>query len=221
MPNTANNLVYQWLACEKNCSMSEKLAKIISIIFHPILIPTLGLLLLLNSGFYFSMLSWDAKRYILLVVFFSTGILPMLSVAILALNPRFDINMQNSRDRIIPLLFSSAFYYLGYMLLNKMKAFPVFKIFMIASVLVILLLLVISIKWKISTHMAAMGALAGTFFALSFRSGVNPAGPILLVILISGIVGSARLILQKHSLWQITTGFLSGFLILYLVIYFV
>lgn len=167
------------------------------------------------------MLSWEAKRFILLVVLFSTGILPMLTVAVLALNPRFDINMQNSRDRIIPLLFSSAFYYLGYMLLNKMKAFPVFKIFMIASVLVIVVLLIISFKWKISSHMAALGALAGTFFALSFRSGVNPIGPIILVVLVSGIVGSARLILQKHSLAQITAGYFSGFLILYLVIYFV
>lgn len=201
--------------------MSEKIAKIISIVFHPVLLPTLGLFLLLNSGFYFTMLSWEAKRFILLVVLFSTGILPMLTVAVLALNPRFDINMQNSRDRIIPLLFSSAFYYLGYMLLNKMKAFPVFKIFMIASVLVIVVLLIISFKWKISSHMAALGALAGTFFALSFRSGVNPIGPIILVVLVSGIVGSARLILQKHSLAQITAGYFSGFLILYLVIYFV
>jgi len=176
---------------------------------------------MLNSGFYFSILSWEAKRFILLVVLFSTGILPMLTVAVLALNPRFDVNMQNSRDRIVPLLFSSAFYYLGYMLLNKMKAFPIFKVFMIASVLLIVVLLLVSFKWKISSHMAALGALAGTLFALSFRSGVNPVGPILLVVLVSGIVGSARLILQKHSLSQLAAGFLSGFMILYLVIYFI
>ena len=201
--------------------MSEKIAKIISIVFHPVLVPTLGLFLMLNSGFYFSMLSWDAKRFILLVVLFSTGILPMLTVAVLALNPRFDVNMQNNRDRIIPLLFSSVFYYLGYILLNKVKAFPVFKVFMIASVLVIVVLLLVSFMWKISSHMAALGALAGTFFALSFRSGVNPVGPIVLIVLVSGIVGSARMILKKHTLAQIGAGFFSGFLILYLVIYFV
>ena len=201
--------------------MSEKIAKIISIVFHPVLVPTLGLFLMLNSGFYFSMLSWEAKRFILLVVLFSTGILPMLSVAILALNPRFDINMQNSRDRIVPLLLSAAYYYLGYMLLSKMKAFPEFKVFMIASVLVIVILLFVSFKWKISSHMAALGALAGAFFSLSFRSGVNPVGPIILVVLVSGIVGSARLILQKHNLWQIAAGFFSGFVVLYLVIYFI
>lgn len=201
--------------------MASKLAKIISVVFHPVLIPTLGFLLLFNSGFYFSMLTWEAKRYILLVVLFSTGILPILSVAILALNPKFSISMEHSQDRIIPLLSSSVFYYLGFILLGKMKAFPVLKLFLIASILVIVILLIISIKWKISNHMAAIGGMTGTLFALSFRSGVNPLYAILAVILISGLVGSARLILNKHTLKQIIAGYTLGFSVLYLIIYFI
>ncbi len=201
--------------------MSERISKFISIIFHPVLIPTLGFLLLFNSGFYFSMLTWEAKRFVLLVVFFSTGILPILSVAILALNSKFDISMENSRDRIIPLMSSSIFYYLGYVLLGRMKAFPVFKIFLVASVLVIIALLLISFKWKISNHMAAVGGVTGTIFALSFRSGINPIFTILTVILISGLVGTARMVLKKHDLKQLTAGYILGFFVLYLVIYFV
>ena len=201
--------------------MSERISKFISIIFHPVLIPTLGFFLLFNSGFYFSMLTWEAKRFVLLVVLFSTGILPMLSVAILALNSKFDISMENSRDRIIPLLSSSVFYYLGYILLERMKSFPVFKLFLVASVLVIIALLLISFKWKISNHMAAVGGLTGTIFALSFRSGVNPIYTILTVILISGLVGTARLVLKKHDLKQLIAGYILGFSVLYLVIYFI
>ena len=201
--------------------MSERISKFISIIFHPVLIPTLGFFLLFNSGFYFSMLTWEAKRFVLLVVFFSTGILPILSVAILALNSKFDISMENSRDRIIPLMSSSIFYYLGYVLLGRMKAFPVFKIFLVASVLVIIALLLISFKWKISNHMAAVGGVTGTIFALSFRSGINPIFTILTVILISGLVGTARMVLKKHDLKQLTAGYILGFFVLYLVIYFV
>ena len=199
--------------------MAGKFAKKISIIFHPVLVPTLGLILLFNSGFYFSILSWEAKRFILLVVFFSTGILPLLTVAILALNPKFDISLDNSRDRIIPLLFSSVYYYLGYLLMNKMNAFPVFKIFLIASVIVIIALLMISFKWKISNHMAALGGLTGTLFALSFKTGINPLLAVVLAIFISGLVGTARLLLNKHKLWQLIAGYFLGFLILYLVIY--
>jgi len=199
--------------------MSGKIAKIISVIFHPVLIPTLGLFLLLNSGFYFSMLTWEAKRFVLLVVFFTTCILPMLSVAIMALNPKFDISMPESRDRILPLATSSIFYYLGFVLLSKVRAVPDFKIFMVATVLVIIALLIISFTWKISTHMAAIGGLTGTLFALSFRSGINPIYSILIVVLVSGLVGTARLILNKHNIWQLLAGYGLGFFVLYFVIY--
>lgn len=201
--------------------MPEKIARIISIVFHPVLVPTLGMILLLNSGFYFSMLSWEAKRFIILVVFFTTSVLPLLSVAILALNPKFDLTMGKAKDRIIPFLSTSVFYYMGFVIMNKMKAFPVFKVFMIASVLVIIVMMLVSFKWKISAHMAALGSLGGAIFALSFRSGANPAWAIIMVVVISGLVGTARLLLNKHNLQQIIAGYLTGFTILYLVIYFV
>lgn len=200
--------------------MKEKIAKIVSFVFHPVVMPTLGVFLLLNSGFYFSMLSWEAKRFIILVVFFTTCILPLLSVAILALNPNFNIEMPHKRDRVFPLISGAVFYYLGFILLNKVRAVPEFKIFMLASVLVMVGLLLISFKWKISLHMAAAGGLTGTVFALAFRSGLNPVYSILIVVLVSGLVGTARLSLKKHDIWQILAGYGLGFLTLYLVIYF-
>ena len=200
--------------------MSEKLAKIISFVFHPVLIPTLGVYLLMNSGFYFSMLSWEAKRFIILVVFFTTCILPLLSVAILALNPKFNLSMPDKRDRIFPLLSGSIFYYLGFILLNKVRAVPEFKLFMLASVLVMVVLLIVSFKWKISLHMSAIGGLTGALFALAFRSGLNPVYSILGVVIVSGLIGTARLILKKHDIWQIAAGYALGFLTLYLIIYF-
>jgi hypothetical protein len=200
--------------------MPEKIAKIVSVLFHPVLLPTLGFILLFSSGFYNSTLTTDAIRFILLVIFFSTATLPMLSIAILALNSKFDFLMPNSRDRIIPLLFTSVFYYIGFMLLGRIHFLPVFKLFMIASVLLIVMLLLISFKWNISVHMAAVGAITATFFALSFRGGVNPLLAIATVVIVSGLVGTARLVLNKNNLLQVATGYFLGFIILYPVIYF-
>ena len=201
--------------------MPEKIAKIISTIFHPILLPTLGFVLLFTSGFYNSMLTTDAKRFILLVIFFSTATLPMLSVAILALNSKFDFLMPNSRDRIVPLLFTSVFYYIGFILLGRIHFLPVFKHFMIASVLLIVALLLISFKWNISIHMAAIGAVTATFFALSFRGGVNPIIAIFVLVLVSGLLGTVRLFLNKNNLLQVAAGYILGFIILYPVIYLI
>lgn len=200
--------------------MPVKLAKIISIIFHPILLPTLGFLLLFISGFYNSMLTTEAKRYIILVIFFSTATLPMLSIAVLAFNPNFNFLMPTSSDRIVPLLFTSVFYYIGFVLLGQIHFLPVFKLFMIASVLLIIMLLLVSFKWKISIHMAAIGAVTAMFFALSFRAGVNPTSAIVILILISGILGTAHLLLNKGNILQLAAGYILGFSVLYPVIYF-
>lgn len=200
--------------------MTEKIAKIVSVFFHPVLLPTLGFLLMFTSGFYDSMLTREAKQFILLVVFFSTATLPMLAIAILALNSKFNFLMPESRDRIIPLLFASVFYYIGFILLSRIHFITMFKLFMIASVLLIVALLLISFKWKISIHAAAAGAVTATLFALSFRTGMNPVFAIVAAVIVSGLLGTARLLLNKNNLLQVAAGYLLGLIILYPVIYF-
>jgi hypothetical protein len=156
-----------------------------------------------------------------MVILFSTGILPLLSMALLAINPKFELSFETGNQRALPLLISSLSYYLGYFLLNKINAFPIFKIFIIAPVLVIVVLLVFSLKWKISSHMAAMGGLTGALLALSFRTGTNPVWAIVSVFVASGLVASARLKLEKNKLWHLEAGYALGFVTLYLIIYFV
>jgi len=156
-----------------------------------------------------------------MVVLFTTGILPLLSVALLALKPKFDISLSKVSDRLMVLLFTSAFYYLGFVLLDRIKAYPVFKLVMIASVLVIIALLLISFKWKISSHMAALGGITGAVLALAFRTGINPVFSVLVLVLAAGLTGTSRLIVQKNSLAQVVAGYFLGLIIVYLVIYFV
>lgn len=97
---------------------------------------------------------------------------------------------------------------------------PVFKLFMIASVLVIIALLFISFIWNISIYTAAVGAVTATLFAMSFRGGANPVLAIVVVVIASGLIGTARLVLNKNNLPQLAAGYFLGFIILYPVIYF-
>lgn len=193
-------------------------ARVTSIIFHPLLIPTLGFFLLFNSGFYFAILPWSVKKFMLLVVFLSTCVLPLLSILLLSLNPKFDLNMEKSTDRILPVMLSSIFYYLGYLILQRLPVFPIYQFFLIASILIQIVLVIVSLKWKISAHSAAIGGLVGGFFGLSFRLQENPVFLLALLVLIAGTVGTARLILGKHTNSQVYAGFLLGFLIMSLVI---
>lgn len=197
------------------------IARLTSIIFHPLLIPTLGFLLLFNSDFYFSILPWNVKRYMLLVVFMSTCVLPAISILILSLNPKFDRNMEKNTDRVLSLIITSVSYYLGYLLLKRLPVFPVYNVLLIGAVLVQIALLPISMRWKISIHSAAIGGLVGGILGLSFRLQENPVHLLSILILSAGLVATSRLILQKHTESQIYAGFLTGFLILTLVITFI
>ncbi|VAW23832.1 hypothetical protein MNBD_BACTEROID01-2393 [hydrothermal vent metagenome] len=196
-------------------------AKVISFIFHPALVTTLGFILLFNSSFFFSILPWEVKKFVLIVVFLTTGLLPVFTMAVMALNPRFSLSFEKSTDRVLPLVFSAIYYSLGYYLLDKLPAYSIFKILLLATTLVIILLLLTSYKWKVSNHLAGLGGLLGTVLALSFRMGVNPVFIISGIILLSGVVGTSQMILGKYNLPQIFGGFAIGFSILYLVVYFI
>ncbi len=196
-------------------------AKTLSWIFHPVLVPTLGLLLLFNSQFYFAMLSWDIKWFVLAIVLFSTAVLPILTFAILAFNSHYNYKSEKQSDKILPLLLSVVYYFFGFYLLNKLSIYPVFKLYLITGILIILGLVLVSFKWKINSHMAGLGGLLGAVMALSFRMGMNPVFLITGICIISGIVGSSQLYLGKSKLLHVISGFVLGLTIAYLTIYFI
>ena len=178
-------------------------ARVTSLVFHPLLIPTFGFLLLFNSDFYFSIVPWNVKKYMLLVVFMSTCVLPAISILILSLSPKFNLNMEKSTDRVLPLFVSSIAYYLGYHLLKQLPVFPVYNVLLIGAVLIQMALIPISMRWKISAHAAAIGGLLGGILALSFRLQENPVFLLSALILAAGLVATSRLVLEKHTKSQV------------------
>jgi membrane-associated phospholipid phosphatase len=186
-------------------------ARFTSIVFHPLLIPTLGFLLLFNSGLYFTLISLSLKKMILLIVLLSTCVFPALSIGLLGLNSKFDSKMDKNTDRILPLILSSIFYYSGYLVLQQLPIFPIYSFLLVASIIVQIALLLISLGWKISAHSAAIGGLLGGFLALSFLFQENPLLILISLVLIAGLVGSSRLILMKHTSTEVYAGFLLGF----------
>ena len=70
---------------------------------------------------------------------------------------------------------------------------------------------IINIWWKISTHTAAIGGVAGALFVFADIFGFNPVWWFCLVFTVAGILGTARMILRQHSLSQVAGGFGIGF----------
>lgn len=193
----------------------------ISAVFHPLVLPTLAFLLLMNSAFYFALLPFDAKKTILLVVFLSTFLLPLVSIGLMGLNARFKPDLSKSPDRVIPMLSTAVFYYVGFYTLGRLHVYPVYKVFLISSILIIVVLMMISVRWKISVHMAGIGGLIGAFIALSLRLELNSSFVLSILVGIAGLIGSSRLVLGKHTPTQVYAGFFTGFGVNYLIINYI
>ena len=74
----------------------------------------------------------------------------------------------------------------------------------------------LSFKYKVSIHMIGIGGLVGVLFGLARVLNADLILLILAAVLISGLLGTARLTLSAHTPGQIYWGFLIGFFTEYL-----
>ena len=201
--------------------MGTKAAKIFSILFHPLLLPSIGIIILYNSGSVLEYLPFQAKKIILLVVSVSTFVLPLTFVPFFIFQKIIkNLQMQNNKERLIPFFVTFVLYFFCYYLLRRLGAPQTITKFILAATFSVLVLFLLSFKWKISAHTAGIGGLTGALIAISFRLNVNLEYFIIAAIIASGIVGYSRLKLKTHEQYQIYIGWLTGFFTSLLIIHF-
>jgi len=189
-----------------------KLAKIISIIFHPLLMPTYGFLIILYTKNYFSTFTpTNLKLVILSVTFIFTFVLPAINALILLKMGRIkSLEMKTNNERITPYGSATVYYFALYYLFYNAGFPSVFKVVVLGAAISILIILVINYKWKISAHTAGIGGIAGAITGLIYRLQIDVHFILMLVLFIAGIVGYARLKLNAHTPSQIYLGFFLG-----------
>jgi membrane-associated phospholipid phosphatase len=193
--------------------MEKRIAQVISVVFYPLFIPTYAFAILLTMPAYFSaLMPASAKWLVLGLVFFTTCILPSLFFIVMIKSGIVSTNYLSKReDRTLPYIVSIIFFYLTYYMLKRLQISPVYYYFVIGATLLNILVMGINFLWKISSHMASIGALAGMMVGLSYFLGTSYFGLIAVTILVSGLIGFARLKLQAHTPAQIYAGFVLGF----------
>ncbi len=196
-------------------------SRILSTIFHPLLIPSIGLFLIFNVGGHFSYMPFEHQRIVYLIVFLSTCILPVSLIPLfLLLGVIKSIYMEERKERLLPVAFTGLFYLLGYFFLSRFSVVPHFiKGFMLATLVTIIVSMAITFFWKISMHMIGIGGLVGALLALSMRFGLDIWIIFSIVILISGLIGASRIYLKAHTPLQVHLGFLLGISIVFFGIF--
>jgi membrane-associated phospholipid phosphatase len=201
--------------------MGLRFAKITSYLFHPILMPFIGSLIILNSSSYFSYsLPADFKRIILGLIFLNTAVVPaLISFYMLKKGWINSMHMHQIQERRIPYLLTAVFYMITYFILQKAPLPPMLLLMMLGATLAVVICLIINLIWKISAHMVGIGGLLGAIIGISMRFKTDMLLFIILLILITGLVASARLRLNAHNPMQVLAGFATGFSSEFLLIY--
>jgi hypothetical protein len=196
------------------------LARIISLVFHPILMPSAGLLLLFNSGTYLEFLTFNQKKAIFLILLTGTAVMPLAIIPVMLFQRMISsIRMENTHERVMPLAITVIFYGFTWYMLNRLNAPGLITVYSITAGITVLLCALISVKWMISLHMTALGALAGMVLAVSMRFNINLIFYLSVIFLISGAAGWARLSLKAHTPAQVYTGFVGGLALAFIIMY--
>lgn len=188
-----------------------KLTQLISILLHPMFMPILALhltLLVLPS------LAFTLSQNLLLIygiLIFSTMVLPLISIFWLMQKGKVSsLEMNNHKERSLPLFKTVIWMSFGYYLLQNLLFYtPILKAELLGAILIILLAAIISKFWKISLHLLGIGGVVGVFIALQIMHG-DFLYLLLLFILLSGLLGVARIKQKAHNYAQVYAGFLVG-----------
>lgn len=175
------------------------------------LMPLISVFVIFHSGTYLDFTPHQLVRVIYMIVAISTILLP-LSILPLLKNQNIisDIGLEKRQERLIPLVLTMLFYFLGYFMLLK---FPITKFIaqmQLAAIISIFIIVLISLKWKISLHMAGIGGFLGMVIAFTILYTSSLKLVFMTGIIFAGMLAYSRLKLNLHTPSQVYGGFIVG-----------
>lgn len=195
-----------------------QLSRVVSAVFTPFSIPLLAYLVLFFFT-YLHMMPLTYKVIVLAVAYVFTIFLPTLTIFFFR-----KLNGFNRRDllerkrRYVPFLLTITSYAFGLVLMYRMRL-PWYMVNILWAALVIMVIcVVLNLKWKLSEHMAGAGAVISGVVVFSSLFNYNPVWWLCFFILVSGLLGSARIILRHHTLGEVLGGFAVGLVCALLVL---
>jgi hypothetical protein len=189
------------------------LAQAVSWVAHPLFIPAIiaGILLFMHP-INELMVPYDIRIRIMAMVMINTVLFPGLLVFLLfRLGFLNSIYMESQKDRIIPLVVGIMFYFWAYYVGRNLEAIPKsLQQWLLGVFLCSCAAMFTNIFKKISLHGIGMGG-AITFCAWQQATDTHwPPFLLIPVLLLGGIVGTARLIRGVHEPSDVYAGYLAG-----------
>lgn len=188
--------------------------KVVYNIFSPLLVPTYITLFI----FLFSVLALiapGAAAPYALTVFGASGVVPAIALYVLLKIGAIDsLSMRDKSERMVP-------YIIEFLVLGGLTLFFIFKgaapwlwTIFCGGTAVVLLNFFINFRIRISGHCSAMGALIAALIVIQMYGA--PQHPLFWwmvgAFFFTGLVGTAAMIVGRHSIWEVLAGYATGFL---------
>lgn len=197
----------------------KKISEILSALFSPLLVPTYGMALaafLTILRYLPSNLLWTAIG----ITFVITCLVPVsVIMALYRSGAVTDPGLNERKERFIP-YGVVILCYLGCGFFFFKASAPLWlPMFFAGAALATVVNIVVNCWWKISAHAAAMGGLVALLFRVvaSHYALYNMNVWLSAVIILAGMVMTARVYLGRHTLWQVLAGCANGFICVYLM----
>lgn len=187
-----------------------KFHKFISVILHPIVIPTIGVLLFLSITP--NEIRKERQYLLISIVFFSTYIVPLISLIILkTLGFINSFQVESINERKIPLfLMLLIFYILGRNLIQISDFKELGMLFYGTNVSLAIVYLLFSFQIKSSLHIMSLSSALGFFLLIGNVYSISTLPIAIIIILLIGVLASSRLHLEAHNQKEIYLGFFIG-----------
>ena len=194
-------------------------ARVISAIFTPFSIPFLAFLILFLFS-YLRIMPIQYKLIVLGVVYCFTILMPTLTIFLFRkINGFSPEDLGERKRRFMPFLLTITSYVFCLVMMHRLNIPWYMTGIILAALIMMVICIVVNLKWKLSEHMAGVGAIVGGLVSFSASFGYNPVWWLCLFILIAGVLGTARIILQHHTLGEVLVGFAVGLICSLLVLH--
>ena len=195
----------------------ERLATICSHILSwglvPLVIPVFGILFIFKLSVLY-VIPAGMQTAVTLVIAGINFIAPMILILLLKLLGLVqDVGLNGQKERTLPYIITALCYGASAWFVASRGAPLWVDMFFCGGVVASLINMIINFKWKISAHAAAVAGLIALLIRMQRDVAVESHLFLWLIITVgaAGLLGSARIWLGRHTVWQVLAGYLVGF----------
>jgi hypothetical protein len=191
-------------------------ASLFSYVFHPLFISSYVMaFLIFVHPVAFSAFDPATKKLRFLNIVLCNVLFPAFAVFLMWKLKLFiqSIFLRTEKERIIPYVIAMVFYWWTWDLYHNWSDAPPLAVhFLLGSFLALCGAWVCNIYFKISMHTIAMGSALMFFFLFSFSDDYASGLYLSIVLVLTGLVATSRLIVSDHSNFEIWSGVFIGML---------